>query len=317
MRKPFRRRTRPAGRMGCALLLCAVLLCGAAPRPARGEEQRSYTENEWNFIEESMDVSRGIPEDASGALGRIARNGVLRVATVDAGTARVFRDASAGTDAAYDGADIRLAGAIAEKMGVALKIVPLEETQVLLSLSEEQCDLAIASLAYTPGRALAYEMSKSYDDGDHEDTVSLIVRENTRYRIASIEDLENRVIVAQSNSLAEALGALQIRKYKEFRRVFTPSGIYEMVAAGKADAGLVLVRRARAYLGRYPDCGLKLLEDVTLAPAPAFTGNRVAARKGEMELIYFVNGVIDGLTADGSYARWLEEAAARMEAPGL
>ena len=260
MIKPF------AGRTGAALLmLWALLICGGI-RPAGAEEQRYYVENDWNYVEESMDVSGGIPEDASGALAQIARKGVLRVATVVSQTPRVFQDPEGAAANLYGGADIRLAQCIADRMGVALKIVPLEESQVLPSLTEDQCDLAIAALAYTPGRALAYELSKSYYNGGPAETVSLIVREEDSAGISSLEDLENRTIVAQSNSLPEALGALRIRNYGEFQRSFTPQGAYEAVARGQADAALVLARQAEAYLQRYPDCGLKLVEGVTLLP---------------------------------------------------
>ena len=39
-----------------------------------GPGQGTYTENEWGFVEGSMDVSHGIPEDAIGRLERIREN---------------------------------------------------------------------------------------------------------------------------------------------------------------------------------------------------------------------------------------------------
>ena len=45
---------------------------------------------------------------------------------------------------------------------------------------------------------------------------------------------------------------------------------------------------------------------VTFAVQPQYTGDRVAARKGEIELMYFVNGVIDEVLASGQYADWFE-----------
>ena len=309
MPKPFLPRFRP---VLCLLISAAVLFFAPTFRFQAAAEQH-YVENEWNFVEESMDVSGGIPPEASGVLGRIARNGVLRVATVVSQTPRVFLDPERDPEDPYAGADIRLARCIADRMGVALKIVPLEDIQVLPSLTEDQCDLAIASLSYSPGRALVYTLSKSYYDSGRAEAVTLLIREADRDTINSPESLEGRVLVAQSNSLPEAIGALQIRNYLEFRRVFSLQEVFEAVAGGAADAGLVQARMADRYLKMYPGCGLCKAEGLPLVQERAFVGDRVAAKKGETELMYFVNGVIDELLAADAYDDWLEEATERAE----
>ena len=64
-----------------ALLLVAALLA-LLPSTALAEAEESpYVENDWNFVDGSLDISGGIPEDAEGALARIREAGVLRVAT--------------------------------------------------------------------------------------------------------------------------------------------------------------------------------------------------------------------------------------------
>ena len=47
---------------------------------------------------------------------------------------------------------------------------------------------------------------------------------------------------------------------------------------------------------------------------PQYEGDRIAAQKGELQLIYFVNGVIDEVLASGQYDAWFDEFAA-LEAP--
>ena len=290
-----------------ALCLLPVLLLSVSGVlvPAAARAGTAYVENEWNFVEASMDVSGGIPEDASGVLARIERNGVLRVATAVSLVPRVFRDPEEPDQ--FAGSDIRLARCIADRMGVSLKIVPLDEIYILPSLLEDQCDLAIAVLSYTPARARSYTMSKAYFYPSDPMPVGLIVREENRDRIASLADLEDRILVAQSNSLPEALGAMQVTNYREFRRL-SPQGVFEAVSRGEADAGLVLVRSAETYIRLHPACGLALVEDLALSPERAVMGDRVAAKKGETQLIGFVNGVIDGLLTADAYEDWLEEA---------
>ena len=35
-------------------------------------------------------------------------------------------------------------------------------------------------------------------------------------------------------------------------------------------------------------------------------GDRIAGKKGDLQLMYFVNGVIDEVLADGRYAEWIK-----------
>ena len=46
-------------------------------------------------------------------------------------------------------------------------------------------------------------------------------------------------------------------------------------------------------------------------------GDRICAKKGEQQLICFVNGVIDEVLNDGSYVKWIEEAEKRAAELGL
>ena len=75
------------------------------------------------------------------------------------------------------GSDIEMAKYIADKLGVELKIVPLEFAAVLSSVTEGKYDLAISALAYTPERAEAMNLSNGYYFDDEEDGYGLLVRE--------------------------------------------------------------------------------------------------------------------------------------------
>jgi polar amino acid transport system substrate-binding protein len=49
----------------------------------------------------------------------------------------------------------------------------------------------------------------------------------------------------------------------------------------------------------------------------AYQGDRIAAKKNEEMLLYFVNGVIDEVLEDGTYLKWYEEAGERAAELGL
>ncbi len=296
------------GRVALAMVFMLALL-GAAPAEEAGEPEL-YTENEWNYVDATMDVSAGIPEDAEGLLADIREKGVLRVATEPDFPPQEFIDPSLEGQDRYVGADMEMARLIARRMGVELQIVPMDFTAVLGAVSNGECDLAISALSFTPGRAATVTMSKGYYFAEDNAGSGLLIRAADAEAIRSIADLENRNIVAQSGSLQEALMMGHVLNYREFRRLGSVQEVYDFLAEGKADAAMVDVGSAGDYLNNNPDSGLMLVPGVRFMQEERAQGDRVAARKGETQLIAFVNGVIDELLASGQYMTWYEESVA-------
>ncbi len=288
------------------LWAAALLLCFSAAALAE-ETDPAYVENNWNFVEKSMDVSHGIPEDAAGVLERIRLRGRLRVATEPYFPPQEFIDPSKTGQDQYVGPDMELARLIARRMGVELEIVPMEFSRVLIVVADGDCDLAISALAYTPSRAVMAELSKGYYYSGATVSSGLLIRRDDRNEITRIEDLSNRVIVAQSGSLQESQTAENVLAYKEFRRVSAMPEVYGAVQEGTADAAIVDVETALAYIENHPRCGLTLVEGVQFDLEKQFEGDRIAGRKGEIQLMYFVNGVIDEVLESGQYMAWYDE----------
>ena len=211
---------------------------------------------------------------------------------------------------------MELARLIAERMGVGLEIVPMEFTQVLPSLTEDQCDLAISAVLFTPGRASTYTLSKGYYFPDRSASTAFVIREADRDQITSVDDLRDKIIVAQTNSLQEALASSHVYSYKEFRRVSSLQAVYEALKQGKADAGVVDLETAETYVRNNPDAGLIVATGLRFKMEDYFLGDRVIAKKGELQLMYFVNGVIDEVL-DGQYEKWVGEAQKRADELGL
>ena len=297
--------------LGAALLAAAFLCC------ALGEDTASpYVENQWNYVEGSMDVAGGIPADAEGVLERIRGSGRLRVAMEPYYPPQEFIDPSQSGQAQYVGADVEMAKVIAERMGVELVIVPMDFSLVLTAVMEDTCDLAISALSYTPARADLVTFSKGYYYSDSVAGAGILIREDDVDEIRGVEDLKNKVIVAQQGSLQETMTAENVAHYKEFRRLSTMQEVYGAVQEGSADAAAVDIETALAYIRNHPRSGLVLAEGFLFELEPQFQGDRVAAKKGETQLMYFVNGVIDELLARDQYNIWYGEAeayAARLE----
>ena len=86
-------------------------------------------------------------------LNEILERGYLTVTTEPYFAPNEFIDPSKEGDERYVGADIELAKYIADQLGVECRIVPLDFTTVLSSVTEGKYDIAISALAYKPDRA--------------------------------------------------------------------------------------------------------------------------------------------------------------------
>ena len=305
-------------RLICLAAALAVLAAGAnALAESEASEEIVYIENAWNYVDGSMDVSAGIPELAEGVLGRIQETGVLRVATEPYFPPQEFIDPELSGQDSYVGPDMEMARLIARRMGVELVIMPMDFTEVLTAVAEGKCDLAISALAFTPARASAVEFSKGYFYAEGDTNCGIIIRTADAESITGIDDLAGRNIAAQSGSLQEALTAENVTNYHEFRRLPSIQEIYEAVENGIADAATVDIESAESYIEHHPDCGLMLVPGLTFTLDEQYKGDRVAGRKGELQLMYFVNGVIDELLESGQYDQWYKESEARAAELGM
>ena len=298
-------------RKAVILLAVITLLCCAFCPTAAAEEV--YVENDRNYVDGSMDVTNGIPENASGVLDRIRRSGVLRVATEPYFPPQEFIDPDKSGQEKYAGADMELARLIAARMGVELQIIEMEFSDVLPALTEDQADLTISAISFTPARANSWTMSKGYYYADSTANTVLIVREAEKEQYDDLKALADKTLIAQSSSLQEAQAAENIAFYKEFRRVSSIQSVYDAVEQGRADAGVVDMETAENYIRNNPEAGLALADSLTFELEEQYQGDRIAAKKGETQLIYFVNGVIDEVLADGTYMKWLDEAQQRAD----
>ena len=291
-----------------AFFLAMILLLGFS-----AAEEQAFVENEWNFVDGSMDVSHGIPETANGVLARIRERGVLRVATEMYFAPQEFIDPDLEGQDAYVGADMELARLIAERMGVELVIVPMEYTEILRSVATDQCDLAIAALPYTPGRAVSNELSKGYFFSEEYSNITMVIREEDAEKYLTAEDLANATLAAQRGSRQETVTVKNVTQYMEFRRLLQMQDVYDAVMSGTADAGVVDMESAQTYIRNNPKCGLVITEEIRFSLEEQYKGDRVAGKKGETELMYFVNGVIDEVVESGIYDQWIEDARKRAD----
>jgi polar amino acid transport system substrate-binding protein len=250
-------------------------------------------------------------------LEAIIERGYMEVATEPYFAPYEFIDPSKKGNEQYVGSDIKLAQYIADELGVELRIVPLEFSAVLSSITEGKYDLAISALSYTPARAQAMNMSNGYYFAEGGDGHGLLIRTEDAENIKSAEDVADKVIVAQSGSLQELYVNEQIPKYKEFKRVSSTTDGFLMVQEGKADVAATSIPTAQLYIDANKDSGLMVVESFEFFVDEKTSGTRIGIPLGEEELTNKINEIIDEVVNDGTFEQWHEEYTEYSKELGL
>ena len=143
-------------------------------------------------------------------LAQIKEKGYIEMVTEPYFAPNEFIDPTKTGDDKYVGLDIELGKYIAEKIGVELKIVPLEFTAVQAGIVDGKYDMAISAMAYSPTRAEAMKMSNVYQASS--DGYGFLCRKEDAEKYTSIESLKDAVVITQSGSVQESLFNDQIGK---------------------------------------------------------------------------------------------------------
>jgi len=237
---------------------------------------------------------------AADRLEQIKQRGYIEVCTEPYFAPNEFIDPSLPEDERIVGLDIEVAKVIAEKIGVELKIVPLEFSAVLTGIADGKYDLAISALAYSPARAESMNLSNVYQASD--DGYGFIVRSEDVDKYTSIESLKDAVVITQSGSVQESLYNLNVKECKEFKRVSSMTDGYLAVSEGKADVCICSIGSADLYAeanGGLSTTSFRFEID------PNMNGTVVAATKnGTDSLIKVVNEVIAELNTTNQVQEW-------------
>ena len=294
---------------------CSVL--GQVDVPSEADTQL-YAEAASESNEAGTSRAQAEENTATGnRLDDILARGYIEVATEPYFAPFEFIDPSRSDDSRYVGADIELARYIADELGVECRIVPLDFTAVLASVTEGKYDMAISALSYTPARNEAMELSKGYFYGSEEIQYGLLVRTEDLDQIRSADDLGDKTVVVQSGSLQEMFAQEQVPSYKELKRVSATTDGFLMVQEKKADACITATSTAQLYLDANPDCGMSIVPGFAFTVDESTQGTRIGVPKGETELLDRVNSIIDKVTEQGLFVKWYDEYAEYAKSLGV
>ena len=224
-----------------------------------------------------------------------------------------FVDPSKTGDEQYVGVDIEIAKYIAEKIGVELRIVPLDFTAVLAGIADGKYDMAISAIAYSPSRAEAMRLSNVYKPSSGG--YGFLTRAEDVDKYSSVEDLKDAVVITQSGSVQESLYNQNVKACKEFKLVANMTDGYLAVAEGKADVCICSTESAQLYAEAN---GGLAIPDFRFEVDPNMNGTVVAMPLKDSEsLLEVVNEAIAELNAQGKIDQWNEEYTAYAAQLGI
>ena len=263
--------------MGTAMVL-SLAACGGSASSAASSEAAS---SEAASSEETSEAASEETTDEAAALTTV-NAGKLTMSTNAA-----FPPYEMTTDSGdFEGIDIDVAAAIAEKLGLELQVDDMDFDAALLAAQSGKSDIVMAGVTVTDERQKVMDFSDTYAEGIQ----SIIVPEDSD--IASADDLAGKIIGTQRGTTGYIYCT---DDFGEDSVVAYDDGLTAVQALnnGQVDAVVIDNAPAKEFVAANP--GLKILDT-----AYAQEDYAIGVAKGNTELLDAINGALEELQADGT-----------------
>ena len=234
----------------------------------------------------------------SGSASGSASNGDPAFTTVTPGKLTMSTNASfppyemVADDGSFEGIDIEVAGAIAEKLGLELQVDDMGFDAALQAAQTGKSDMVMAGVTVTEERQAVMDFSNSYANG----VQVVIVKEGSP--IQTVDDLANaNMIGCQMGTTGYTFcsdtpenggfGEDHVTHYDD------GAAAVQALMNGQIDAVVIDNKPAQEYVAANP--GLKILDG-------DFTNEdyAIGVAKGNTALLDAINGALEELTNDGT-----------------
>lgn len=247
----------------------------------------------------SLAACSGKQENTGSALEKIKQKGELVVGTSADYPPYEFHTEIDGQDAIV-GFDISIAQAIADKLGVSLKIVDMSFDNLLMSLANNEFDLVIAGLTADEERMKTTDFSDPYLESKN----LILIRAEDAGKYQSLEDLKGVKGGAQTGSKPYGYCVT----YCGEENAVGLSKVQDLVMeleAGKLDVVFLDYMTVLSYADAKDD-----LAAVDVNIPVTSDGYSIAVKKGNTELTEFVNGVLAELKEQNAIEQYIIDAKA-------
>ena len=199
----------------------------------------------------------------------------------------------------YEGIDVEIAKALAEKLGLELVIDDMDFDAALIAVQQGKSDMVLAGLTYREDRDELMDFSTSYATG----VQVVIVKDDSD--ITDLDDLENDKMIGAQRGTTGYIYASDTPEnggYGEDHVLAYDNGALAVQALlnGQIDAVIIDNGPAQAYVDA--NDGLHIL------PAEWVTEDYcLAVNEGNTELLDALNGALEELIADGTTQKIIDK----------
>ena len=266
-----------------ALLLGTAMVLSLAACGGSATTSESTASSEASSAASSEAVST---EEAS------AETAAAELTTVTDGTLTMSTNAAfppyemTADDGSFEGIDIEVAQAIADKLGLTLQVDDMDFDAALLAVQNGKSDMVMAGVTVTEERQKVMDFTDSYATGIQ----SIIVPEDSD--IASIDDLAGKTIGTQRGTT----GYLYcVDEFGDDAVIAYDNGLTAVKALTNGQVDCVVIDNAPAQEFVAANQGLKILD------TPYAEENyAIGVAKGNTALLDAINGALAELQADGT-----------------
>ena len=187
---------------------------------------------------------------------------------------------------AFEGIDVEIAGAIADKLGLELQIDDMDFDAALLAAQQGKSDMVMAGVTVNDERKQVMDFSDTYASG----VQVVIVKEGSE--IATVDDLSGHMIGTQRGTTgyiycSDDFGEDSVTAYD--------NGLTAVQALNNGQVDCVVIDSAPAKEFVAANEGLVILDTEY-----AVEDYAIGMAKGNTALVEAVNGALDELKADGT-----------------
>ena len=191
------------------------------------------------------------------------------------------------------GIDAEIAAAIADKLGLELRIDDMDFTSIIAAVVAGRADIGMAGMTVTDERLESVDFSVSYATG----VQVIIVTEGSP--ITSVDDLfeegNNFTIGVQESTTGDLYSTwdLEDEGLATVQRYRRGTDAVQSLLVGRVDCVVIDNEPAKAFVAANP--GLRILDTEF-----AVEDYAIAIRKGNTELLNAINDALNALIADGT-----------------
>lgn len=199
------------------------------------------------------------------------------------------------------GADIKIAEAIGEELGVKVKFSSMSFNNVLASLQSGKADIAISGISATPERKKAYNFSEPYYESENV----VLIKKTDLDKYTKTTSLDGLSVGTQKGTIQETVASEQLKGAKVVALTQNGEMINEL-KNGQIQAVVLEKPIAEGYVANNDDL---TISNITLKNDDA-DAYAVALPKDDDKLTKKVNKVINDLKDSGKIDQFVQDAYA-------